>query len=120
MSAPSPTSSVMPTRTSAESHPPFPFIVGCGRSGTTLLRAMLDSHPDMAVPPESYFVGALAPRAGSPPFDAAAFIDDVLGRPRFELWQLDPVAVRAAVLADPTPDFATAVRRVFECYAPPQ
>ena len=36
---------------------PFPFFVGCGRSGTTLLRAMVDAHPDMAVPPESHFVG---------------------------------------------------------------
>ncbi|MEP2785138.1 MAG: sulfotransferase [Pseudoruegeria sp.] len=33
-------------------HAPMPFIVGVGRSGTTLLRLMLDSHPDMAVPPE--------------------------------------------------------------------
>ena len=34
---------------------PF-FIVGCGRSGTTLLRVMLDSHDDVAVPPESLFI----------------------------------------------------------------
>lgn len=32
--------------------PPF-FIVGCGRSGTTLLRAMLHHHPKIAVPPEA-------------------------------------------------------------------
>jgi hypothetical protein len=35
---------------------PFPFLVGSGRSGTTLTRAMLDSHPDVAVPPETYFI----------------------------------------------------------------
>ena len=29
---------------------PFAFIVGCPRSGTTLLRAMVDSHPDIAIP----------------------------------------------------------------------
>lgn len=34
---------------------PF-FVVGCGRSGTTLVRAVLDSHPDVAVPLESYFI----------------------------------------------------------------
>ena len=34
---------------------PF-FIVGCGRSGTTLLRAMLDSHPAVAIPVESLFL----------------------------------------------------------------
>lgn len=32
--------------------PPF-FIFGCGRSGTTLLRAMLHHHPRVAVPPEA-------------------------------------------------------------------
>lgn len=32
--------------------PPF-FIFGCGRSGTTLLRAMLHHHPRIAVPPEA-------------------------------------------------------------------
>lgn len=35
--------------------PPF-FIVGCGRSGTTLLRSMLDAHPEVGVPLESLFI----------------------------------------------------------------
>jgi len=39
--------------------PPVPFIVGVGRSGTTLLRLMLDSHPDLAIPPETHFVPEL-------------------------------------------------------------
>ena len=34
---------------------PF-FIVGCGRSGTTMLRTILDRHPDLAIPPESLFI----------------------------------------------------------------
>ncbi|MCA9889387.1 MAG: sulfotransferase, partial [Anaerolineae bacterium] len=34
---------------------PF-FIVGCGRSGTTLLRRMVDAHPLLAVPVESLFM----------------------------------------------------------------
>lgn len=39
---------------------PMPIIVGAPRSGTTLLRLMLDSHPDMAIPPETGFLlGAL-------------------------------------------------------------
>lgn len=35
---------------------PFPFIVGCGRSGTTLLASMLGSHPDFMVPGETGFL----------------------------------------------------------------
>lgn len=35
---------------------PAPFIVGVGRSGNTLLRLMLDAHPDLAIPPETDFL----------------------------------------------------------------
>src|SRR3954469_12694891 len=35
------------------------FIVGCGRSGTTLLRLMLDSHPQIAAGEETKFLTAL-------------------------------------------------------------
>ena len=35
----------------------FPFfIVGCGRSGTTLLRTLLIRHPEIAIPLESLFI----------------------------------------------------------------
>ena len=36
--------------------PPMPIIVGSPRSGTTLLRFMLDSHPELAIPPETGFL----------------------------------------------------------------
>jgi hypothetical protein len=39
--------------------PPVPFIVGVGRSGTTMLRLMLDAHPALTIPPETHFVPAL-------------------------------------------------------------
>jgi hypothetical protein len=35
---------------------PMPVIVGAPRSGTTLLRFMLDAHPDVAIPPETGFL----------------------------------------------------------------
>jgi hypothetical protein len=38
------------------SAPPMPVIVGAPRSGTTLLRFMLDAHPQMAIPPETGFL----------------------------------------------------------------
>jgi len=39
-----------------EARPPVPFVVGMNRSGTTLLRMMLDAHPDLTIPPETHFV----------------------------------------------------------------
>jgi hypothetical protein len=44
--------------------PPAPFVVGVGRSGTTLLRLMLDSHPQLAIPAETHFVPELLERQG--------------------------------------------------------
>jgi len=38
--------------------PPI-FIVGCQRSGTTLLRLILDAHPNVSCGPETLFLVAL-------------------------------------------------------------
>jgi hypothetical protein len=43
-------------RGSAAGQPPAPFVVGANRSGTTLLRMMLDAHPELTIPPETHFV----------------------------------------------------------------
>lgn len=45
--------------TAATGSPPF-FIVGSPRSGTTLLQALLDAHPDIAIPPESHIYARFA------------------------------------------------------------
>jgi len=48
------------SRTTPRRYSPFPVIVGCPRSGTSLLAVMLDSHPEVAVPPETSFLGPIA------------------------------------------------------------
>jgi len=42
---------------------PAPFIVANPGSGTTLLRMMLDAHPELAIPPETHFVPEVIARA---------------------------------------------------------
>ena len=42
--------------TAAALRNPYVFVVGCPRSGTTLLQRVLDSHPDLAVVNEAQFV----------------------------------------------------------------
>lgn len=44
---------------------PMPMIVGVGRSGTTLLRLMLDAHPELALPPETGFIVKAARLTGA-------------------------------------------------------
>jgi hypothetical protein len=39
--------------------PPI-FVLGCQRSGTTVIRRILDSHPNIACPPESIFLAELS------------------------------------------------------------
>src|SRR5438067_13590100 len=43
---------------------PLPVVVGCPRSGTSLLAVMLDAHPELAVPPETSFLGLIASLRG--------------------------------------------------------
>ncbi len=35
---------------------PFIFVVGCARSGTTLLKRLLDAHPLLAIAPEMHWI----------------------------------------------------------------
>jgi hypothetical protein len=101
--------------------PPFPFVVGCGRSGTTLVRAILAAHPDMAVPDESYFPVWLAParaRYEQPEgFQCDAFLADVLAHRWFREWQLPDDDVRRAVVAAAPRDYASAIRALYALYA---
>ncbi len=99
----------------------FPFIVGSGRSGTTLLRAILDSHSRLAIPEESHFIelmGERRKRYERPSgFAVNVFIRDVVNHPRFQLWHLSEVDVRhAAKAADPA-SLPDAIRLVFAVYA---
>lgn len=52
---------------SVDTHRPI-FIVGCARSGTTLLRSMLTSHPNIAIPPETHFIPRLVGHFGHGPW----------------------------------------------------
>lgn len=61
--------------TATPSGPPL-LILGVRRSGTTLLRVMLDRHSQLAVPDETYFVPQLADRHLRR-VDPDRFLDDV-------------------------------------------
>jgi hypothetical protein len=46
------------------STPTYVFVVGLSRSGTTLMRRLLNSSPEVAIGPESHFMGHLVPGFG--------------------------------------------------------
>jgi hypothetical protein len=99
----------------------FPFFVGVARSGTTLLRAMMDSHPDITIPPESWFVTELAARRqryeARQGFDAERFATDLVAHERFAGWGIDEDDLRAALREAKPCDYSGAIRTVFSHWA---
>ena len=67
----------------SSAHPPFPFIVGVGRSGTTLLRFLLDAHPEIAVTPETHWLRGAVRKLLANPRDAAGIRGDILSDPHW-------------------------------------
>jgi hypothetical protein len=66
---------------------PFVFVVGCPRSGTTLLGRMVDAHPDIAVIHEGRFVADWFERRRGVTSEGtvtAELIDDLLAYPPFK------------------------------------
>jgi Sulfotransferase family len=57
---------------------PAPFVVGVGRSGTTLLRMMLDAHPHLAVPPETHFLNPLIQASGRLRFNPRSAVKSIV------------------------------------------
>ena len=102
--------------------PPFTFVVGCGRSGTTVLRTALDAHPALAVAHEAGFVYPLSRRRAAyerpEGFDVDRFARDVAGaRSVRSNLGLTADEVRQALAGPPVRGYADAVRRVFLAYA---
>jgi hypothetical protein len=98
------------------------FIVGFQRSGTTLLRLMLNAHPEIAIPHDSAELwldyrrrvrdyGDLREREA-----LLRLIDDLRAEPRIRAWGVE--LPREALIADPLPrGFPEVMRRFHEVYA---
>jgi hypothetical protein len=97
----------------------FPFIVARGRSGTTLLRAMLNSHPVLAIPGESHFPLQFLRReasfSGADGFRVEAYLKGLFAHWAFRRWDLDPDAVRARFRETEPHDLPQAIRLTFAC-----
>ena len=96
---------------------PFPFFFGANGSGTTLHRAIFDSHPDLAIPGEARFVARLAPRYREKGYDTERFLTDLGKDGRFENWGLDTGDIEIALSDPPAGDYPEAVRRLYHRYA---
>jgi hypothetical protein len=100
--------------------PPF-FVVGAGRSGTTLLQTLIDAHPQLAVPPESHLYDRIAPvfeTYGDLAVEAHRlhFIQDLLADAYIQQWRLEvtPAEVDARITRH---DRVGVVDALFSLYA---
>lgn len=98
---------------------PF-FIVGSGRSGTTVLRLMINMHPKLRVPRESWF---LIPLLDTLPLDGTLTEEQkeqayqlISSHSRWNDWECGSDVLRRAIFHRDVTDLASLVERVFiEC-----
>ena len=93
--------------------PPL-FVLGVSRSGTTMLRVILDRSPGIAIPDETFFIPQLAHRHRGV-VDPAELLEDVRRLPRLAAWEvpLDDIASRLR----PGMTIGEALDAVFQAYA---
>jgi hypothetical protein len=111
---------------SADAALPGIFVIGCFRSGTSLLRRILDSHPRIACPPESKFVLPLAQVLRDPSsvrgLDSMGFeradVAATLGRAAASFFESYAAAQGKARWADKTPDYVEVLPELDELFGP--
>jgi Sulfotransferase family len=96
---------------------PFPYIVGVDRSGTTLLRAMLASHPDLAIPDEANFRLKLSVEPEqyeeANGLDLDAFVSALFADRMFRSWGTSEEEIRMALRAAAPRSLSDAMRALF-------
>ncbi len=100
-----------------EAHPPAPFVVGVGRSGTTLLRLMLDAHPELTIPPETHFAPELIRAAGKRRASAEALTEIVVSQRQWGDFGLDEAQLRERLAALDPLYAGDALRAFYGLYA---
>ncbi len=89
-------------------------VLGVSRSGTTLLRVVLDRSPGIAIPDESFFVPLLARRHRGT-IETDRFLDDVARIPTIRDWGVS--ASDVAPRLRPGMPAGAAIAAIFESYA---
>ena len=95
--------------------PPMPVVCGAGRSGTTLLRLMLDSHPDLAMPPETAFLPLVHRRRGE--LTAPSFVELLAGFPTWPDFHIAASDLQREVDRLSPFEVTPALRRFYALYA---
>lgn len=96
------------------------FIVGRGRSGTTLLRSVLNSHPRISVAPEALFILYLLRGFREGPWTGRRvrrFAEQLFLERRMRRWRLDRAELTERLASIDEPSFSRLSAEVYEAYA---
>ena len=96
---------------------PAPFVVGVNRSGTTLLRMMLDAHPELTIPPETHFVPELIAAAESKDPAPEALLATITGQREWGDFGLDEDELLERFRAIEPLNAGDALRAFYSAYA---
>ncbi len=96
---------------------PAPFVCGVTRSGTTLLRLMLDAHPDLAIPGETHWVPKFIKRLEKRKMTADEMADFIIESKRWPDFHLDPDALRQRFRSLKHLNAADAIRAFYGLYS---
>jgi Sulfotransferase family len=91
------------------------FIVGSARSGTTLLRLILNAHPQVAVPPESRFITELW--RGEDEVHTQDLLQRLADHRLFQVWGLDIEEVKAELGSSPRKPYAEIIEAAYRAWA---
>ena len=94
---------------------PRPFIVGSPRSGTTLLRLMLDAHPQLAIPAETHFIPALLELRSQGEALRADFMRVILTSPRWPDFHLSAQALESLIPTGMSFRLDDGIRAFYRC-----
>ena len=99
---------------------PYVFVVGCPRSGTSLVRRILDAHRELAMLPETHWIPELfKARAGvtEDGIVTSKLVPTLLAHPRFARLGINPDELRRLANQGRPRTYAEFVTALFDAYA---
>jgi hypothetical protein len=93
---------------------PYLFIVGCARSGTTLVHRIVDAHPEIAITPEMHWITRqFKSRNG---LVASELVSELSGHKRFAQFEIPREEFEGLLGSGEALPYPTFLRRVFGLY----